>query len=102
MAMLPLFAGCDRWDVSGTSGTPHPATGEVTVFVYDGTDGGAGFAERGFTVAHEWLAAARDAIAGCECEAGCPCCVHSPRCGSGNAPLSKPGAIALIDALRGK
>jgi DEAD/DEAH box helicase domain-containing protein len=100
LAMLPLFAGCDRWDVSGTSGAPHPATGEVSVFVYDGTDGGAGFAERGFAVAKEWLAATRDAIAGCECEAGCPCCVHSARCGSGNAPLSKPGAIALIDALR--
>jgi DEAD/DEAH box helicase domain-containing protein len=99
IALLPLFAACDRSDVSGTWGAPHPATGEVSVFVYDGQDGGSGFAERGFDVAERWLTAVRDTIAGCECECGCPSCVHSPRCGAGNRPLSKRGAIALLDTF---
>jgi DEAD/DEAH box helicase domain-containing protein len=97
--MLPLFAACDSADVAGTSGAPHPATGEVTVFVYDGQPGGSGFAERGFEAARRWLSATRDAIVTCGCEAGCLSCVHSPRCGCGNRPLSKRGAIALLEAL---
>jgi len=99
LGMLPLFAACDLSDVAGTSGAPHPATGEATVFIYDGQPGGSGFAERGFGAARQWLSATRDAIAVCGCEAGCPSCVHSARCGSGNRPLSKRGAFGLLDAL---
>ncbi|HZR54190.1 MAG TPA: DEAD/DEAH box helicase [Streptosporangiaceae bacterium] len=99
IALLPLFATCDRWDIGGVSADPHPATGQLSVFVYDGHDGGAGFAERGFGAAADWLRATRQAIASCECEHGCPSCVQSPKCGSGNHPLSKRGAVALLDAL---
>jgi DEAD/DEAH box helicase domain-containing protein len=77
----------------------HPATGRLSVFVYDGCDGGAGFAERGFQAARDWLSATRQAIAGCDCEAGCPSCVQSPKCVSGNNRLSKQGAVVLLDAL---
>jgi DEAD/DEAH box helicase domain-containing protein len=98
IGLLPLFAACDRWDIGGVSADLHPATGQLTVFVYDGHEGGAGFAERGFAVAGDWLAATAGAIASCECQAGCPSCIQSPKCGNGNEPLSKDGALQLLQA----
>jgi DEAD/DEAH box helicase domain-containing protein len=99
IGLLPLFAACDRWDIGGVSSDLHPATGRLTVFVYDGHEGGAGFAERGFAVARDWLTATRQAIADCECQTGCPSCIQSPKCGSGNEPLNKDGALLLLARL---
>ncbi|HEX6932132.1 MAG TPA: DEAD/DEAH box helicase [Streptosporangiaceae bacterium] len=99
IGLLPLVAACDRWDVGGVSTDLHHQTGRLTVFVYDGHDGGAGFAERGFAAAEPWLRATAMAITDCECAAGCPSCIQSPKCGSGNEPLSKAGSLALLGTL---
>ncbi|MCW2668715.1 MAG: box helicase domain protein [Frankiales bacterium] len=99
IGLLPLFATCDRWDIGGVSTALHEDTGLATVFVYDGHPGGAGFAERGHARAADWLRATRDAIASCECASGCPSCVQSPKCGNGNEPLDKDGAVRLLDVV---
>ena len=99
IGLLPLVATCDRWEIGGVSTALHPDTGEPTVFVHDGHPGGAGFADRGHAALGPWLTATRDAIAACECPAGCPSCVQSPKCGNGNDPLDKAGAIEVLTAV---
>nr|WP_255312208.1 DEAD/DEAH box helicase [Rhodococcus rhodnii] len=99
IGMLPLVATCDRIDIGGVSTALHADTMCPTVFVYDGHPGGAGFAERGHREFTTWLTMTRDAIAACPCGAGCPSCVHSPKCGNGNEPLDKYGAVAVLDLL---
>ena len=99
IALLPLVAACDRGDLGGVSTAAHPATGSPTLFVYDAVPGGAGFAERAHDAVEDWIAATVEAVTACACPDGCPSCVQSPRCGSGNTPLSKVGATRLLGAL---
>jgi DEAD/DEAH box helicase domain-containing protein len=95
IGLLPLVASCDRGDIGGLSTAVGP-DGLPTVFVYDGHPGGAGFAERGFQKARTWLGATAAAIEACECPSGCPSCVQSPKCGNGNDPLDKAGALLVL------
>lgn len=99
IGILPLLATCDRWDVGGLSTAQHPQTGRAAIVIHDGHPGGAGFAERGYLRATQWMQATVEVIAGCACTDGCPKCVHSPKCGNGNRPLDKAAALRLARAL---
>jgi DEAD/DEAH box helicase domain-containing protein len=102
IGLLPLVATCDRWDVGGVSTALHPDTGSCAIFIYDGYQGGAGIAERGFRQAERLLRATLETVRGCPCSTGCPSCVQSPKCGNGNEPLDKAGAVALLAAMLGE
>lgn len=99
IGLLPLVATADRWDIGGVSTDLHPHTGEPTILVYDGHRGGAGFAERGHDQLERWLRATHDAVLTCACSTGCPSCVQSPKCGNGNEPLDKAGALRVLQAM---
>ena len=99
IAVLPLIAMCDRWDIGGLSTNFHPQTGAPTIFLYDGHPGGIGIARTAFARFEELCEDARRLIAECPCASGCPSCVQSPKCGNLNEPLSKAGALALLERL---
>ena len=99
IGMLPLVATCDRWDVGGVSTALHADTGMATIFIYDGYPGGAGIVEGGFRSGRRLLEATFEAVRLCPCARGCPSCVQSPKCGNGNEPLDKQGAVALLAVM---
>jgi DEAD/DEAH box helicase domain-containing protein len=99
IAVLPLIAMCDRWDIGGLSTNAHPQTGGPTIFIYDGHPGGVGITRRGYDEFERLVGDARRLIGECPCESGCPSCVQSPKCGNLNDPLSKRGALELLRRL---
>jgi DEAD/DEAH box helicase domain-containing protein len=100
IAILPLWAMCDRWDIGGLSTNIHPETGRPTVFIYDGHPGGVGITARGFDQFEGWVADTAAMIRGCPCSDGCPSCVQSPKCGNLNDMLDKAGALTFLSRLR--
>ena len=99
IALLPLWAMCDRWDIGGLSTNIHPETGRPTVFVYDGHSGGVGITERGFEQFEGWVRDTAALLRGCPCSGGCPSCVQSPKCGNLNDMLDKEGALTFLGRL---
>jgi DEAD/DEAH box helicase domain-containing protein len=102
IAVLPLIAMCDRWDIGGLSTNVHFQTGRSTIFIYDGHPGGVGITLRGYEQFERLLGDAERLIAECPCESGCPSCVQSPKCGNLNEPLHKAGALELMGLMRGE
>jgi DEAD/DEAH box helicase domain-containing protein len=100
IAVLPLIAMCDRWDIGGLSTAFHPQTAKPTIFIYDGHPGGVGITRTGYENFDMLVADAHRLVSECPCEKGCPSCVQSPKCGNLNEPLSKAGAIELMAAMR--
>ena len=96
IAVLPLLAMCDRWDIGGLSTNAHAQTGGPTIFIYDGHPGGVGITRQGFREFETLVDDAHRLIAECTCRGGCPSCVQSPKCGNLNEPLSKDGARELM------
>jgi DEAD/DEAH box helicase domain-containing protein len=99
IAVLPLLAMCDRWDIGGLSTNFHEQTGTPTIFIYDGHAGGIGIARRGYEAFETLVADAHRLVGECPCESGCPSCIQSPKCGNLNEPLSKAGSLSLMDRL---
>jgi DEAD/DEAH box helicase domain-containing protein len=99
IALLPLWAMCDRWDIGGLSTNVHYQTGRPTIFVYDGHSGGVGITERGFDRFADWVEDTAHLLQRCPCAAGCPSCVQSPKCGNLNEPLDKAGARLLLERM---
>jgi DEAD/DEAH box helicase domain-containing protein len=99
IALLPLWAMCDRWDIGGLSTNLHYQTGRPTIFVYDGHSGGVGITERGFERFQDWVEDTARMLERCPCAAGCPSCVQSPKCGNLNEPLDKAGAHLLLQRM---
>jgi DEAD/DEAH box helicase domain-containing protein len=96
IALLPLWAMCDRWDIGGLSTNIHFQTSRPTVFIYDGHSGGVGITERGFAVFEGWVEDTARMLEGCPCSDGCPSCVQSPKCGNLNEMLDKDGALTFL------
>ena len=101
IAVLPLLAMCDRWDIGGLSTNWHPQTGVPTIFIYDGHPGGIGITRRGFETFEQLVGDAYRLVSECPCESGCPSCVQSPKCGNLNEPLAKDGCADLMGRMLG-
>lgn len=99
ISTMPLLVLADRNDLGGLASPFHPQTGTATIFIYDGVPGGAGLSRQAFQKAAKVLATAQEAIARCNCELGCPACVHSPKCGSGNHPMDKAGGNFILQEM---
>ena len=99
IALLPLLVLCDRNDIGGISHPWHEGLGRPAIFIYDGCSGGVGLTRKGFARIEELLTQTLAAVRDCPCDIGCPSCVHSPKCGSGNRPIDKRGCIAILSAL---
>jgi DEAD/DEAH box helicase domain-containing protein len=99
IAVLPLLAMCDRWDIGGLSTNLHPQTGGATIFIYDGHPGGIGISRRGFDAFEALVDDAHRLVSECPCERGCPSCVQSPKCGNLNEPLAKAGCVELMGRM---
>lgn len=100
IAIMPLLVLADRSDLGGLSTPFHPQSAGAVIFIYDGVPGGGGFSREAYTRAAALLAHTGRVIERCACDSGCPACVHSPKCGSGNQPMDKAGALTLMRALQ--
>ncbi len=99
IAMAPLYALCDRWDIGGVSTPLHTDTDEPTIFIYDGFEGGIGIAETLYKIVGNLFTATLLLIGNCECTEGCPSCIYSPKCGNENKPLDKRAAKLILNRL---
>jgi DEAD/DEAH box helicase domain-containing protein len=99
IGLLPLFAMCDRWDLGGVSYPRYPELGGPAIFIYEGHPGGVGITEKGYALLDDLMQATLDTIEACPCEAGCPSCIQSPKCGNLNEPLDRAAAVVLLKGL---
>jgi DEAD/DEAH box helicase domain-containing protein len=100
IAMAPLYAMCDRWDIGGVSTPLHYDTGQSTIFIYDGFEGGIGISEKLYELVENLFEATLQLLTNCECQEGCPSCIQSPKCGNDNIPLDKAAALLILSRIQ--
>lgn len=100
IGILPLLVMADRNDLGGISTPYHPQVERAAIFIYDGIAGGAGLSQQAYRQIDQLFTRTREAVAGCPCESGCPACVHSPKCGSGNRPIDKTAAHFILQRIQ--
>jgi DEAD/DEAH box helicase domain-containing protein len=99
ISLMPLTVVCDRGDIGGISIPLHNQVRAGCVFIYDGHAGGVGISARAYQEIRLLLGRVVSLLEGCDCQEGCPSCVQSPKCGNGNRPLDKMGALAMLTRL---
>lgn len=97
VALVPVLVGCSPNDVGGISHPHLPDTGHPTILIYDAFPGGIGISRGLFAQAAGWVLRTAEHLGRCPCSAGCPRCVLSARCGSGNQPMDKAGARDILE-----
>ncbi len=102
IAMSPFYAMCDRWDIGGFSNPHEPSTGKPTIFIYDGFEGGIGIAEKLYALFGKLVKTTAELVRDCDCDEGCPSCIYSPKCGSGNEPLDKEATNHILTYMLGE
>jgi DEAD/DEAH box helicase domain-containing protein len=100
IGVCPLVVMADRNDLGGISAPFHHQVNRAAIFVYDGIPGGAGLSRQAYEQVVRVFDYTHKAIESCPCENGCPSCVHSPKCGSGNRPIDKAAALFILKHLK--
>ena len=102
IGLMPLYVICDRWDLGGVSTPAHPQVPQPVIFIYDGCPGGVGLTRKAYDLMESLLSSVFEQVRDCECEEGCPACIQSPKCGSGNHPLDKKAALWILVKTLGR
>ncbi|MHA2332481.1 MAG: DEAD/DEAH box helicase [Candidatus Hodarchaeales archaeon] len=99
IGLMPFYLMCDRRDIGGVSIAMHPNTLKPTIIVYDGVEGGIGLTEKALSLIEEIFRMTYKHVKDCLCSNGCPSCMYSPNCGSGNEPMDKQGGLFILEEL---
>ncbi len=86
IAMIPALTGADAREIGGLS---YPSG---RMYVYDGAPEGNGVTDVVFGRFEKIAAMAKERLASCACDSGCPKCVLDPMCGNDNRFLDKGAA----------
>lgn len=100
ISLMPIFILCDRFDLGGVSYQYFPESSGSQIFIYDAYPGGIGLTEKAFEISEKLFESSLELVKKCDCEEGCPACIQSPKCGNGNKPLDKLGALFILNYLK--
>jgi DEAD/DEAH box helicase domain-containing protein len=95
--LAPLYLMCDPRDIGVVTEQRSAISALPTVTLYERVPAGIGFSQTLYELHSELLTTARELVAACPCDGGCPACI-GPGPGSSEA---KQQTIRLLDALGG-